>query len=121
MNIQEIVDKFKALTNNDAVFNAFLIVLVAVASFGLGRQSAQTNIVQNQENLDEPQVETLPPSTVGSSDEELQYVASVNSDKYHLPWCSGAQRIKADNKIFFDSQAAAEAAGYQPAANCEGL
>ena len=48
-------------------------------------------------------------------------VGSRQGTKYHLPWCSGAQRIKEENKIWFESQAAAEAAGYTPAANCPGL
>ncbi len=50
-----------------------------------------------------------------------KYVASKNSDKYHLPWCPGAQRIKEENKRWFDSKAEAEAAGLTPAANCPGI
>lgn len=49
------------------------------------------------------------------------YVASKNSDKYHLPECSGAKRIAEHNKIWFNSKEEAEGLGYQPAANCPGL
>ncbi len=49
------------------------------------------------------------------------YVASKNSDKYHLPDCSGAKRIAEHNKIWFNSKEEAEGLGYQPAGNCPGL
>ena len=49
------------------------------------------------------------------------YVGSKTSDKYHLPWCSGAKRIKAENQIWFTTKAEAERAGYTPAGNCPGL
>ena len=48
-------------------------------------------------------------------------IASKNGTKYHYPWCSGAQTMKEENKIFFESIAAARAAGYLPAGNCSGL
>lgn len=49
------------------------------------------------------------------------YVASKNGTKYYLPTCSGAKRISDKNKVWFDTAAAATAAGYGPAANCKGL
>lgn len=49
------------------------------------------------------------------------YVASKTGTKYHLPWCSGAARIKEENKVWFTSKADAEAAGYEPALNCKGI
>jgi len=55
------------------------------------------------------------PRTQGS------YVASKSGAAYHYPWCSGAQRIKEENKIWFTSKEDAEAAGYRPASNCKGL
>ena len=42
------------------------------------------------------------------------YVASKNGNKYHLPTCSGAKRIKEENKIWFDSKQEAEKAGLFP-------
>jgi len=52
---------------------------------------------------------------------EQRYVGSKNSNKYHLPWCSGARRIAEHNKVWFSSKAEAEAAGYTPAGNCKGI
>lgn len=50
-----------------------------------------------------------------------QYVASKTGSKYYLPSCGTAKRIKDENKVWFATKAAAETAGYQPAANCKGL
>lgn len=55
----------------------------------------------------------------GAQDDTV--VGSVNSDKYHAPWCSSAQRINEENKRYFASIQEARNAGYQPAGNCEGL
>ena len=49
------------------------------------------------------------------------YVASKTGKAYYFPWCAMAQRIKEVNKVWFATKAAAEAAGYKPAANCHGL
>lgn len=109
---------------DDALFTALLILLVGVASFGLGRQS-----VGDKEPLSNAPGEaavaahatTAAVSTSTSTTGEAQYVGSKNSDKYHLLWCSGAKRISEANKVFFKSKEEAEGAGYKPAANCPGL
>lgn len=49
------------------------------------------------------------------------YVGSKHGTKYHLPWCSGALRIKDENKVWFTTKEEAEAAGYTPASNCKGI
>lgn len=50
-----------------------------------------------------------------------KFVASKNSNKYHLPTCVGAKRIAEHNKIWFNSKEEAESLGYTPASNCPGL
>lgn len=49
------------------------------------------------------------------------YLASKNGTKFYLPECSGAKRIKEENKIWFYTKEEAMAAGFGPAANCKGL
>jgi len=53
--------------------------------------------------------------------ETSNIVASKNGTVYHYVWCSGAKRIKEENKIYFNSIEEAEKAGYRPAKNCPGL
>lgn len=50
-----------------------------------------------------------------------QVIASKNGTKYYPQRCPGAERISETNKVWFASAAAAEAAGYARAANCEGF
>ncbi|MDP2815680.1 MAG: Ada metal-binding domain-containing protein [Rectinemataceae bacterium] len=57
----------------------------------------------------------IPAATSGT------YMASKNGTKYYLPTCGSAKRIKAENIVWFQTKAEAEAAGYGPAANCPGL
>lgn len=61
---------------------------------------------------------TSPSEPLAASEE---VVASKKGTTYHLPWCSGAKSIKEENRITFESPAAAKAAGYRPAGNCKGL
>jgi hypothetical protein len=49
------------------------------------------------------------------------YVASKSGTKYYLPSCSGAKRIKVENRVWFETKGEAEAAGYEPATGCKGL
>lgn len=49
-----------------------------------------------------------------AGDKACVFVGSRNSDKYHLPKCSWAKRIKPENRICFTSAADAESKGYKP-------
>ena len=130
--------------DNDT-FMVIVILLVAFTSFGIGRLSTNTNEktpilfsqktpapsweqgVHDMETTKQPSPapQKLSASAHGSlPDSSLQtgsIVVSKNGTKYHFPWCSGAKRIKEENKIWFNSEQEAREAGYTPAANCKGL
>lgn len=106
------------------LFVAAIIFLVGLGSFGLGRLS----ILWPQK---EP-ITILPPaaavvgSTAAGSEQPAlaspgAYVGSRSGTAYHLPSCPGAQKIKEENKIWFQTKEDAEKRGYHPAANCPGL
>ncbi|MEK7133403.1 MAG: hypothetical protein AAB771_01805 [Patescibacteria group bacterium] len=127
--INVIKDKFELYKND--IFTAGIIVLTAVIGFGLGRLSIiygqKTPVKIEYSNSDSENSEKNQSAAVSEalevkpSNKEKMYVASKNSDKYHLPWCAGAQRIKEENKIWFASKEEAEKTGYKPAENCEGI
>ncbi len=50
-----------------------------------------------------------------------KYVASRNGEKYYLPSCGTVNRIKEENKIYFNTKEEAEAAGFGPSSTCKGL
>jgi len=50
-----------------------------------------------------------------------KYVASRSGEKYYLPTCGTVNRIKEENKIYFNTKEEAEAAGFEPSTACKGL
>ena len=124
------------LPREGELFLAAVTILVAAVSFGLGRLSALKSekfpiqFIGSQNQAGAGVVPLLSGETAKSDKSsktsptpagEKLYVGSKNGEVYHFPWCSGAQRMKEANKIFFSSREEAEKAGYRPAANCEGL
>jgi hypothetical protein len=67
-----------------------------------------------------PKIQVVEPGTVVAPSTG-KYLASKNGTKYYLPTCSGAKRIKEENKVWFATIEDAQAAGLGPAANCPGL
>lgn len=115
-------DKIKSILSGD-MYIVFILIFIGFSSFGLGRLSMlsetkeSVRIIYPEDGLTSTGERVPAPAL----DTAALYVASRNSDKYHLPWCSGAQRISEANKVWFASKAEAEAAGYTPASNCEGI
>ncbi len=114
VSIQEEPPKIKFFEKWQGFVIPALVVLVGVASFGLGRVSRgeRADAVTIQNVSQEP----AEPRVLGGL-----VVASKSGDKYHFPWCAGANSIKAANRLWFKDEAAARKAGYTPAGNCKGL
>lgn len=123
-------------------FMVLLILLVGGGAFMLGRLSASDSIrkdelsVTNGAFLGAATTRSAPsadppqhPRNTPNASEDYQgnmapkgmYVGSKSGKTYHLPWCSGAKRIKKENEVWFDSKADAEGKGYVAAANCHGI
>lgn len=96
---------------------AGILVLASSASFALGYLAGRDTGQGSGLPLEQSPLETsfATTSSIG------QMVASKNGTKYYLPTCAGADRISAANKVWFASASAAAAAGYAPAANCNGI
>lgn len=122
MSIKYWVEKIKRETTKDAFLIPALIVLVGFASFGLGRLSLTAGTTPTI-RIEQAEWSSQGGASVigGSTQENGKFVGSANSDIYHFPWCSGAQRISAENEVWFDSKQEAQEAGYRPAENCKGL
>lgn len=138
MSIPKLPEKFKRHLEIGDVILMVLMIAFGAASFYLGRLSAinsqelimpelhSQSASLSSEITDSPhhrpatpQPDT--PSIPHPMTTKGMYVGSKNGTKYHLPWCSGAQRIKEENKIWFTSKEEAEQKGYTPAANCKGI
>ena len=113
-------------TNNKELYLATIIILTAVISFGLGRLSKireeKTPItIENAETSESKPLSTSNVDKTNSTATSKIFVASRNGKKYYYAWCESANVIKEQNRIWFSTQAEAEKAGHQPAANCKGL
>lgn len=123
--------------NKSDLFTAAVIFLSVLASFGLGRLSLiwpQKTPIQFKNT---PPAQTVQAEeTTGGGGESTaknqiqaanilnfqgKFVASKSGMSYHYPWCPGAQKIKEENKVWFQTKEEAENRGYKPAGNCQGL
>lgn len=91
-----------------------IIILVGLASFGLGRMSALENA--GEENKVEFIVPEL--SKIDMSFKDLSYVASINGTKYYPRGCKAVNRIRAENRIYFKSGSDAQKSGYGYTSSC---
>jgi len=114
------------------LFLIFLILLIALLSFQLGRisKTAGQPIKIERASIQEifsrdPNLQITSESTnnnesggVGQIDFRVVVSKKSTSKKYHFLWCSGAKQIKEENKIYFNSEEEAISAGYTLAGNC---
>lgn len=124
------------------LFLIFLIILIALLSFQLGRiskragqpiriEKASIQEIFNEQNANmriDPSSRTqgvhygagVNDANRGVEKIDFRVVASKKSTsgKYHFSWCPGAKQIKEENKIFFNSEKEAISAGYALAGNC---
>lgn len=127
----------KGLKIGSDLFIVLLIVLVGTASFGLGKLSAiekkklpiavlktQETLLKgiigdsNIENLSLGETKSI--SSIATSSKGIVF-ASKSGKRYYYPWCSGAERVKESNKVWFLTVEDAKKAGLTPAVNCTGL
>ena len=96
-----------------------VLIFASTLSFGLGYLAgldASSSVDPGQGSA--AVFEDSPIATTSSTG---QVIASKSGTKYYLPTCAGASRISDANKIYFNSAELARAAGYSPAANCDGI
>lgn len=129
---KSIANFFQSDKGRDGVLVALGLAL-ASGSFLLGRLSIEADDkkevsiigaaqkVAQTEKSEQVSTSSITASIASASKQTGQYVASKSGSAYHFPWCSGARRIKEENKIYFNSKEEAVKAGYHPAANCKGL
>ena len=130
MSIHNLIYKIKSKTGIDNMTLMYLLIIVGVgiSSFGLGRLSASidssiksNNVAINQpgsslEGLNTKDGNTLITQVNGA---EKRYVASKNGKMYYSLGCSGANRIKPENEVWFSTKEQAEKSGYALASACK--
>jgi len=94
------------------------VILACLLSYGLGRLSKieSSRLPVTITAVDASSSIQMVTAVAVTADRQI--VASKKGTKYYYPWCGGVKNIKAENRITFDSEAAAKTAGYSIAANC---
>lgn len=103
-----------------------ILVLVGLSAFGLGRLSVIGEqgprlIIKLPDGTTETAAAyaaSAPNVSAPAAKVAGEYVASKSGSKYYPVGCGAANRIKEENKVYFTSASDAQAAGYEPAANC---
>jgi len=134
------------LKHNEKITLAIGIILIAAVSFEAGylqggKNKKDDSVVVNKaacapcpktselENADEAKANSGTnsrslqgtnenSSAPASEDQKCAFIASKNSNKYHLPTCQFAQKIKPENRVCFSSKEEAESKGYVGAKCC---
>jgi hypothetical protein len=136
MSIQETFHKIKRGLEayNSMPIHLFIITLVGFSSFFLGRLSINTdysngqikgdniaiNEVKGSQNFAPKEIKikstsSLPTTNTGQG----EYLASKNGKLYYPKGCKGANRIKEENRVWFDTSTDAEKQGYTRASSCK--
>ncbi len=133
------LEKFKSgvKKHQKNIFLGFCIFLISVIGFNLGRINAlnktpaktpeKVPILSPSDKQKRGSSFSQPNNNLGeigttvSQPKDLRVVASKasSSKKYHFTWCPGAKKIKEANKIWFETKALAQKAGYTLAGNCQ--
>lgn len=111
-------EKSKCVVQDSRTYTTLLFIIIAFTSFGLGKLSvlesgAQGSIVYMQATGTAERLSISSSTIAGRQNNETagQYVASKSGKKYYPVGCSGINRIKEENRIYFDSKEEAEASG----------
>ena len=82
------------------------------------------NIAEGTASGSTPQAQNPAPEAksdqigINTQPQTCAFVGSKNSNKYHLPTCQWAKRIKPENIVCFKSTEDAQSRGYQPDKAC---
>jgi len=132
MSITDFSRKIKSKFNIDTstILLLFIVIGIGIGSFGLGilyerdNNDALIKSNSNIENFSNSKDDILIIDENNSSNKinmnrEGMYVASKNGKMYYRLDCSGAGRIKEENKVWFATSKDAEDSGYQYASSCK--
>ncbi|HVW71917.1 MAG TPA: hypothetical protein VHB93_02070 [Candidatus Paceibacterota bacterium] len=134
MSIPELAARSKTVLGRvpGSYFIVAIVLLASTAAFGLGYLEGRAQGQGGGGGVSVTQLGTTTPAFMAAAAAAPaaatttlpaggEVVASKTGSKYYLPWCGTVKLIKDENKVWFATREAAEAAGYQPASNCKGL
>jgi hypothetical protein len=120
------------LKNEAKIILVFGFLLVSVVAFEFGLMQGQKwqqkpLIIEKTASAEAPKGEAVnlatpdpkpAPEASLASKKDCAFIGSKNSNKFHLPTCSFAKRIKPENVVCFKSAEDAAAKNYLPDKGC---
>ncbi len=141
MIIANYIEKIKQLAQKSIYFLAqkdtlvsLVIITTGVASFVLGYHAGKDSeisspkVIFTESNLGIAPAAAALAVGVGAQEtltqdagsrEKSTIFGSKSGTKYYYSWCKSSNRVKLENRIYFESKERAEAAGRTIAANCK--
>lgn len=98
------------------------LVMAVLASFYIGKSSKiaiSATPVLIETTAVKPVLVQQKSNMSNSGGGEGSIVAAKNGTRFYPPGCTGANRIKPENRVFFKTEGEAEAAGYTRAQTCK--
>lgn len=132
-NLKEKIKPIAGSANRKDVILIAIMVVLAAGSFGLGRLSKSSigppgitlqtvslsQAAAAQTALQDPTDTSAPTPISGSNTTSRAIFGSKNGTKYYWTSCSGASRIKEENKVFWNSEEEARGAGHEKSSTCK--
>ena len=132
--MQKIKQWAESQAGKDATI-VIIVILVGFASFGLGRLSVAQKgsglkvmyppvisggqIAPQPANvISAPKTEPVTTKTSSANSSSKKFFASNRGQKFYGIDCAAGKNIKMGNRIYFDSKAEAEKAGYELSSSC---
>lgn len=129
------MEKIKQFIQNDDgkdILTIFIIILVGLLSFGLGRlskENSDTGVKIEYKSQSNQQASASIPidnfyqnsnyvSNVSNNSVGKAFFASNRGKKYYSIGCSAGKTIKQENRIYFNTSDEAIKAGYEKSASC---
>ena len=123
------MEKIKQFLQSDGgrnILTVVIIILVGLASFGLGRLSKNGQnagiSAEYGANVERGAKDVLESKPAGLGAEDTSAVktffASNRGSKYYSIGCPGGKTIKQENRIYFSTKEEAERAGYELSTSC---
>ncbi len=104
-----------------AMLHIASFVLLLLVAFIIGGKYMQSRITDHRgTKLIRIDTENRSPENlIAPNSTSLAFFASKNGTKFYSSNCSAGKRVKEENKMYFESAASAERAGYTWASSCD--
>lgn len=125
MSLKHITEKIKSFYTKSAsiVFYTllffllfYMFILLLKLDFSIGIEDTDTVLYEFDENLNLQYIKYK--DSFNLNNKNTNIIASKNGSKYYFANCTGVNRIKEENRVYFLDEKEAIEAGYELAKNC---